>query len=106
MAETRDPSGDVDPLGSGNPAHVLAFTHRAKASGLVPSMGSIGDCYDNAVIEVFWSRMQVELLDRQTWRTGVELANGIFLYLEVFHNRKRVTASSGCSRRSSSMHGK
>jgi len=41
-----------------------AFTDRAKASGLVPSMGSIGDCYDNSMIEAFWSRMQVELLDR------------------------------------------
>jgi putative transposase len=66
-----------------------AFTHRAKASGLVPSMGSIGDCYDNAMIESFWSRMQVELLDRQRWLTRVELANAIFEYLEVFHNRQR-----------------
>jgi putative transposase len=41
-----------------------AFTVRAKASGLVPSMGSVGDCYDNSMIESFWSRMQVELLDR------------------------------------------
>jgi putative transposase len=66
-----------------------AFTHRAKASGLVPSMGSIGDCYDNAMIESFWSRMQVELLDRQRWLTRVELANAIFEYLEIFHNRQR-----------------
>jgi putative transposase len=36
-----------------------AFTGRTKASGLVPSMGSIADCYDNAMIESFWSRMQV-----------------------------------------------
>ena len=42
-----------------------AFTDRAKASGLVPSMGSIADCYDNAMIESFRSRMQVELLNRQ-----------------------------------------
>jgi transposase InsO family protein len=55
-----------------------AFTTRAKQSGLVPSMGSIGDCYDNAVIESFWSRMQVELLDRQRWRTRLELANAMF----------------------------
>jgi putative transposase len=41
-----------------------AFTKRAKDSGLVPSMGSVGDCYDNAMMESFWSRMQVELLDR------------------------------------------
>ena len=66
-----------------------AFTTRAKQSGLVPSMGSIGDCYDNAVIEAFWSRMQVELLDRQRWRTRLELANAMFDYLEIFHNRRR-----------------
>lgn len=58
-------------------------------------MGSIGDCYDNAMIESFWSRMQVELLDRQTWRTRVELANGIFEYLEIFHNRHRRHSALG-----------
>ena len=72
-----------------------AFTHRAKASGLVPSMGSIGDCYDNAMIEAFWSRVQVELLDRQTWRTRIELANAIFDYLEIFHNRQRRHSALG-----------
>lgn len=66
-----------------------AFTHRARQSGLVPSMGSIGDCYDNAVIESFWARMQVELLNRQRWKTRIELANTIFDYLEIFHNRQR-----------------
>lgn len=58
-------------------------------------MGSIGDCYDNAVIESFWSRMQVELLDRQRWRTRIELANAIFEYLEVFHNHRRRHSSLG-----------
>jgi transposase InsO family protein len=72
-----------------------AFTTRAKQSGLVPSMGSIGDCYDNAVIESFWSRMQVELLDRQRWRTRLELANAMFDYLEVFHNRRRRHSALG-----------
>ena len=67
----------------------LAFTRRAQESGLVPSMGSIGDCFDNAVIESFWARMQVELLNRQRWKTRVELANAIFEYLEIFHNRQR-----------------
>lgn len=66
-----------------------AFTKRAKDSGLVPSMGSVGDCYDNAMMESFWSRMQVELLDRHRWRTRVELANAIFDYLEIWHNRQR-----------------
>jgi putative transposase len=60
-----------------------AFTQRAKDSGLVPSMGSVGDCYDNAMMESFWSRMQIELLDRHRWRTRVELANAIFDYIEI-----------------------
>jgi len=71
-----------------------AFT-RARDSGLVPSMGSVGDCYDNAMIEAFWSRMQVELLDRHRWHTRVELADAIFEYLEVFHNRQRRHSSLG-----------
>ena len=66
-----------------------AFTDRAKASGLVPSMGSVGDFYDNSMIESFWSRMQVELLDRKRWNTRIELANAIFDYLEIWHNRQR-----------------
>ncbi len=58
-------------------------------------MGSIGDCVDNAVIESFCARMQVELLDRQRWLSRVELANAIFEYLEIFHNRKRRHSALG-----------
>ena len=58
-------------------------------------MGSVGDCFDNAVIESFWSRMQVELLDRKRWSTRVDLANAIFEYLEIFHNRQRRHTSLG-----------
>ena len=72
-----------------------AFTDRARASGLVPSMGSIGDCYDNAMIESFWGRVQTELLNRQRWRTRIELANALFEYLEIFHNRQRRHSSPG-----------
>ena len=72
-----------------------AFTRRSIDSGLLPSMGSIGDCFDNAMIESFWSRMQVELLDRQRWKTRIELANAIFEYLEIFHNRQRRHSALG-----------
>jgi transposase InsO family protein len=58
-------------------------------------MGSIGDCFDNAVIEAFWSRLQVELLDRTRWRTRVELATALFEYLEIFHNRQRRHSALG-----------
>jgi putative transposase len=58
-------------------------------------MGSIGDCFDNAMIESFWSRMQVELLDRQRWNTRIELANAIFDNIEIWHNRQRRHSSIG-----------
>ncbi len=58
-------------------------------------MGSIGDCFDNAVIESFWGRMQTELLNRKKWRTRVDLANAMFDYLEIFHNRQRRHSAIG-----------
>ena len=72
-----------------------AFTQRARDAGLAVSMGSIGDCFDNAVIESFWARMQVELLNRRRWRTRLELSNAIFEYLEIFHTRQRRHSSLG-----------
>jgi transposase InsO family protein len=73
----------------------LEFTNRLGDWKINASYGTVGDCYDNAVIEAFWSRMQVELLDRQRWRTRVELANAIFEYLEIFHNRQRRHSALG-----------
>jgi putative transposase len=58
-------------------------------------MGRVGDAFDNAMMESFWPRMQTELLNRQRWRTRLELANAIFEYLETFHNRKRRHSSLG-----------
>jgi transposase InsO family protein len=72
-----------------------AFTRRVHESGLVASMGSIGDCYDNGLMESFWGRMQTELLNRRRLRTRIELANAIFEYLEIFHNRQRRHSALG-----------
>jgi transposase InsO family protein len=47
------------------------------------------------MIESFWSRMQVELLDRQRWNTRIELANAMFEYLEIWHNRRRRHSALG-----------
>ena len=65
------------------------FARACRAANVERSMGSVGDCFDNAVIESFWSRMQVELLNRRRWSTRIELASAIFDYLEIFHNRQR-----------------
>jgi putative transposase len=63
----RDPLPDRTVIHSdhGSQYTSWAFTQRARESGLLPSMGTIGDAYDNAVIESFGARMQTELLDRQ-----------------------------------------
>jgi putative transposase len=97
----RQPSGTVVHSDHGVQFTLWAFTRRVPESGLAPSMGSIGDCYDNGMIESFWGRMQTELLNRRKWRTRIELANAIFEYLEIFHNRQRRTAHWACSPRSS-----
>lgn len=93
--DNRRPDGTVIHSDQGTQYTSWAFTRRAQESGLLPSMGSIGDCYDNAMIESFWARMQVELLNRKRWRTRVELANAIFEYLEIFHNRQRRHSALG-----------
>ena len=40
--------------------------------------------------------MQTELLNRKRWKMRIELANAMFEYLEIFHNRQRRTVPSGC----------
>lgn len=47
------------------------------------------------MIESFWGRVQTELLNRQRWKTRIELANALFEYLEIFHNRRRRHSSLG-----------
>ena len=65
------------------------FANKIRSSGLMPSFGTIGDCYDIAMMDSFWSSMQIELLNRKKWRTRLDLANAIFDYIEIFYNRQR-----------------
>ena len=61
----------------------------------MPSFGSVGDGLDNAMMESFWSSMPIELLNRKKWKTRLELANAMFDYIEIFHNRQRRHSSLG-----------
>ncbi len=72
-----------------------SFTQRSIDSGLLPSTGSEGDLYDNAMIESFWSRMQVELPDRKRWKMWRELVNASFEHLDIFQNRQRRHSALG-----------
>jgi len=72
-----------------------AFGQRLRNAGLVGSMGSIGDCYDNSMMESFWGTMQLELLDSRSWKTRAELANAIFEWIECWYNPQRRHSSIG-----------
>jgi putative transposase len=72
-----------------------AFGQRLRAAGLLASMGTVGDCYDNAMMESFWGTMQLELLDTKAWQTRDELANAIFEWIECWYNPKRRHSSVG-----------
>lgn len=67
----------------------LAFGKCLREAGMVGSMGSVGDAYDNAAAESFFATLQVELLDRRSWITRRELRTAIFEYIEAFYNRRR-----------------
>ena len=66
-----------------------AFGRRLRAAGLLGSMGSIGDAYDNSVAESFFGTLQLELLDEARWTTRRQLAQAIFEWLECWYNPKR-----------------
>jgi transposase InsO family protein len=50
-----------------------SFTERIRDAGLMPSFGSVGDAFDNAMVESPWSSVQNELLDRKKSRTRLDL---------------------------------
>ena len=66
-----------------------AFTSNVDKYGLRLSLGTVDDCYDNAMIESFWARMQTELLDRKKWVTIAKLSTEMVAYIDTFHNNQR-----------------
>jgi len=66
-----------------------AFSHNVRDAGIAPSMGAVGSAFDNAMMESFWGRMQVELFNRRKWKTRIELASAIHDYIELWHNTRR-----------------
>ena len=72
-----------------------AFGQRLRDAGLLPSMGTIGDCYDNSMMESFWATLQLEVFDSPTWETRSALANAIFEWIECWYNTERRHSSIG-----------
>jgi putative transposase len=73
----------------------LAFGTRCQEAGVVPSLGSRGDCYDNAITESFFATLECELLDRHVFRTRAQARTAIFDYIEGFYNTHRRHSALG-----------
>jgi putative transposase len=67
----------------------IAFGLRCREAGVRPSMGSVGDAYDNAMCESFFATLERELLDRHRFRTQVEARMAVFQYVEGWYNPHR-----------------
>jgi putative transposase len=73
----------------------LAFGRRLQESGIAASMGSVGDCFDNAMAESFFATLETELIDRSDWASPAEARAAVFEYIEGFYNRIRRHSSLG-----------
>jgi len=67
----------------------VAFGTRCRAAGVRPSMGSVGDAYDNALCESFFATLEGELLDRHRFHTPGEVRLAIFDFVEGWYNPRR-----------------
>ena len=67
----------------------IAFGKRCLEAGVRPSMGSVGDCFDNALCESFFATLECELIDRHSFRTRAEARRAIFEFIEGWYNTHR-----------------
>lgn len=73
----------------------LAFGSRCQEAGLRPSMGSVGEAYDNAMAESFFSTLECELLAHRRFRSQAEARMAVFSYIEGFYNPLRRHSALG-----------
>jgi hypothetical protein len=87
--EQRQPQGAIHHSDQGCQYTAVAFGLRCREAGIRPSMGSVGDCYDNALCESFFATLECELLDRVTLRTPTEARAAVFDFVEGWYNSRR-----------------
>ena len=76
----------------------LAFGKRCKEAGVRPSMGSVGDAYDNALCESFFATLECELLARRRFASHAEARMATFSFIEAWYNPARLHSALGyCS---------
>jgi putative transposase len=95
IARRRPDPGLVWHSDQGSQFVSLAFGQACASAGIARSMGSRGDCYDNAVAESFFATLKKELIHRRSWPTRSELTTEVFDYIETFYNRQRRHSTLG-----------
>ena len=73
----------------------IAFGNRCKEMDVRPSMGTVGDAYDNTMAESFFASLECELIDRRSWQTKTEARLALFTYIEGWYNQRRRHSSLG-----------
>jgi putative transposase len=91
----RPAAGVVHHSDRGGQYTSLAFGRRCREAGVVPSMGSTGDCFDNALAETFFATLECELVDRSRWRSRLEARTAVFSFIETFYNPYRRHSALG-----------
>ena len=95
LAHRRPAPGLIWHSDQGSQFVSLAFGQQARAAGIAQSMGSRGDCFDNAVAESFFATLKKELIHARSWPSKAELRTEVFEYIEVFFNRRRRHSTLG-----------
>jgi putative transposase len=91
----RRPNGVIHHSDQGSQYTSIEFGKRCRAAGVRPSMGSVGDAYDNAMAESFFATLECELLDRRRFKTQAEARIAVFEFIEGFYNPRRRHSSLG-----------
>ena len=73
----------------------VLFTRRCERAGIEVSMGSVGDCYENAVCETFHASLKKERIYRRSWPTRAEARTGVFEYIKGWYNPRRRHSTFG-----------
>lgn len=95
VARRRPEAGLIHHSDQGAQYVSLAFGQEARQAGIARSMGSRGNCWDNAVAESFFATLKKELVHRRSWPTREELRSAVFDYVEVFYNATRRHSTLG-----------
>ncbi len=85
----RRPEDVIHHSDQGSQYTSLAFGKRCRDAGIALSMGSVGDCYDNAMAESFFASLECELLDQRTFRSHAEAKTELFRWIEGWYNPHR-----------------